>query len=66
MQRTYKGKCPYINDFHSISIDYKYVPILGVTSSNYKKILFDCSLGDECPSPDNCPIYASAQNSITE
>lgn len=65
MQRTYNGECPYTNESRSISVDYNYVPIIGTDSLSYKKMLFDCSLGGECPDPNNCPIYASAPNSIT-
>lgn len=66
MRRTYDGECPYINDIHSIRIDYSYVPILGSPLSNYKKMQFECSLSEECPNPNNCPIYADAPKSITE
>ena len=65
MQRIYTGECPVTGGIESIAIDYLYVPVLGTTSSNYKKALFDCSI-ENCPDANNCPIYASAPASITE
>lgn len=66
MNNTYTGKCPYIKDTHTISVNYVYVPILGTLTSNYKKGTFDCSFLDECPQSKNCPIYQNAPVCLAE
>ena len=66
MQKIHSGECPFAKDTHTINIDYAYVPLLGTLSSNYKKVAFECTLSDECPDAENCPIYQSAPLCITE
>ena len=65
MQRTYEGKCPHRNNIHAISVEYRYVPILGQTKRNYKKAQFQCEYYNECQD-DNCPIYSDAVDFLSE
>ncbi len=63
MQQIHTGKCPIINEERSITVNYIFVPILGTTTRNYKKSIFECS-NEECPDPNHCPIYANAPDSV--
>lgn len=66
MQRIYSGECPHAEGTRSICIDYKYVPIIGTTAKNYKKMSFDCAFSDKCNDCNSCPIYQRAPSGITE
>ena len=66
MQQDFTYECPYTQGPQTIYVNYMYVPILGVRSSNYKINGFDCNFEDECPYHDNCPVYKKAPVTITE
>lgn len=52
MQQIHTGKCPIVNEECSITVNYIFVPILGTTTRNYKKSIFECS-NEDCPDPNH-------------
>lgn len=58
--------CPKTEDIHSITIDYRSIPILNSPSQEYRKFSFTCDFSEECPYVNNCPIYQKAPICITE
>lgn len=58
-------ECPYLDEEHSILVNYAEIPILGQLSNGYKKMDYSCSEMSSCPYPDKdqwgrCPVYISA------
>lgn len=55
MQRTvtsiHTDECPYLNEEHSISVEYAEIPIAGQLSNGYKKTLYSCDEISNCPYP---------------
>ena len=69
MQRTLtytlRAHCPYLNQLHSISIDYIEFEMCGTTGPCYKKGQYFCDKRDNCPFPSKdkwqrCPVYLDA------
>lgn len=69
MQNTIRyihtDECPYLNEEHSILIDYAEIPIAGQLDNGYKKGTYSCDEISDCPYPSNdkwgrCPVYLSA------
>ncbi len=65
MQQDFTYECPYTQEPQTIDVNYIYVPILGVQSSNYKINGFYCTFEDECPYYDDCPVYQKAPVAMT-
>ncbi|WP_236894910.1 MULTISPECIES: hypothetical protein [Clostridium] len=64
MQRTvmsiHTDECPYLNEEHSISINYA-----ELFNNQYKKMTYSCNQGSECTFKDKygqCPVYKNAPN----
>ena len=59
----YSSHCPHTNSNQSIEIDYSVVPILGISSKEYKKTNWSCPLSDECRyliDGKYCPLFLNA------
>lgn len=56
-------ECPYLNEQHSISVNYAEIPIAGQLSNGYKKMDYSCSEDTDCTFKDQygrCPVYNTA------
>lgn len=49
------GLCPTTQNSNIIEVEYRYIPILGSPSKQYKAVSYDCPYFDEC-SEGYCPI----------
>ena len=61
----FTAECPYLNDTHSIYIDYIEVLMSCNPQPGYKKSTYSCNLVEECPYSHNdsygrCPVYLKA------
>lgn len=59
----YQAQCPYLNDIHSISINYSEIQMCCYSKSPYKKSNYSCDKSDDCTFKDRygrCPVYLKA------
>lgn len=61
----YCGYCPQISSMRTIKIRFAEMSFIGKPSTEYKKILFDCSDAEVCQHLDEygrCPLFIKAPN----
>lgn len=46
--KNVSGCCPVVGDDISVEIEYRFVPVIGSTSRQYKATSVDCDYSDRC------------------
>ena len=64
-RHLFEHHCPYLDQLHTIGVDYAAINLMGDPKTHYKITGYVCDYADECPYPaedeyGRCPVYLAA------